>query len=345
MPIMDVFLGDAFTARSLTAAVDTYAYVPQFLDTIPGLFVPKPVRTDKVWIEKRDFGAALIQTSPRGAPPSQKGGDERKALAFNSTRIADASRVWASELQGVRAFGEEAAVKDLQLEIGRRQMKMKSDFNLTKEHMRLGCIQGIVVDADNSVIYNWFDEFSVSPMAAVAFNFGSTAVDGTIRKQCNALKRAMVRALRGLGGANVKVHALCGDTFWDDFIASSEVRKTYQAQAALMLQNQVGGAWEDFLFAGIMWHNYRGTDDNSTVAVPVNGCRFFPTGADIFQVAQAPAERFEFVNTLGQENYSWIVPDRDRDSWADVEQYSYPLHVCVKPDALCSGNNGAGTEI
>ena len=49
------------------------------------------------------------------------------------------------------------------------------------------------------------------------------------------------------------------------------------------------------------------------------------------------AERFEFVNTPGQETYSWIVADRDRDSWADVEQYSYPLHVCLMPQALDAG--------
>lgn len=337
MPIMDVFLGDAFTARSLTAAVDTYGYIPQMLDAIPGLFVPKPVRTAEIWIEQRDYQGALIQTSPRGAPPASKGGDQRKARAFNSTRIADSSRVWAHEVQNVRAFGEEAAVKDMQEEVGRRQMKMKSDFNLTKEHMRLGAVQGIVLDADGSVIYDWFDEFGVAAPTPVTFNFSSTAVEGAIRQQANGIKRQMIRALKGLGGNGVVVHALCGDTFWDEFISSAEVRHTYQAQQALALQNDVGAAWEEFRFANIVWHNYRGTDDNSTVAINTDQVKFFPANAGIFPVATAPAERFEFVNTPGQDTYSWIVPDRDRDSWVDVEQYSYPLHVCTKPDALASG--------
>jgi len=64
MAIMDVFLGDAFSARSLTAAVDRYSYVPNFLETLSGLFTPKPVRTAEVWIEERDFAPVLIQTSP-----------------------------------------------------------------------------------------------------------------------------------------------------------------------------------------------------------------------------------------------------------------------------------------
>lgn len=342
MPIMDVFKGDAFSARSLTAAVDRYDYVPGYLGAIPGLFVPKPVRTKEVWIEERDFGAAIIQTSARGEPAKQRGGEQRKARAFATTRIANASRVYAEEIQNVRAFGEEAAVKDMQMEVGRRQMKLKQDFELTKEHMRLGCIQGIVLDADGTVIYNWFEEFAQDAAAEISINLNKTGpsvpTEGDLLIQCNQIRRGMARDLKGLGGSGVTVNALCGDDFWDGFVTLPEVRKTYQyAMAARDLQNDVGGAWESFRYGKIMWHNYRGTDDNSSVAVPSTKVKFFPSGANIFHVAQAPAERFEFVNTPGLENYSWLVHDKDRDMWVDVEQYCYPLHVCTQPKALRAG--------
>jgi hypothetical protein len=55
----------------------------------------------------------------------------------------------------------------------------------------------------------------------------------------------------------------------------------------------------------------------------------------------APAERFEFVNTMGRDMYSWVVMDRDRDMWADIEFYSYPLAVCVQPQALASARAGS----
>lgn len=341
MPIMDVFKGDAFSARSLTAAVDRYDYVPGYLGAIPNLFIPKPVRTKEVWIEERDFGPRVIQTSPRGAAPSQRGGEQRRARAFETTRIADASRVWADEIQNVRAFGEEMAVKDLQMEVGRRQMKMKQDFDLTKEHMRLGAVQGVVVDADGTVLYDWFEEFGQTEAAAIEFNLtkgAGAAEDGSLLIQTNEIRRGMLRDLKGMGGTGVVVHALCGDEFWDGFVTLPEVRETYKfAMQALALQNDVGGAWESFRYGKIMWHNYRGTDDNSTVAVPSGTVKFFPSGANVFHVAQAPAEKFEFVNTPGQEDYSWIVHDKDRDMWVDVEQYSYPLHVCVQPKALRKG--------
>ena len=335
---MDVFRGDAFSAVSLTGAVDKYNYVPGFLGSIPNLFVPVPIRTDAVWIEERSNAPALIQTSPRGAPPTQKGGDNRKARSFKTTRIADSSRIWGHELQGIRSFGEEQALKSLQEEVARRQMKMKQDMDLTKEHMRLGCVQGLVVDADGSTLFDWAAEFGQSIPSEVSFTSGILADVGQIITTCNAIRRQTARNLKGVGGAAVTVHALCSDSFWDAFTTSAGVRTTYQyAMAATALQNNVGGAWESFRFGQIMWHNYRGTDDTSTVTVPDQKVKFFPVGAGIFQVAQSPAEKIEFLNTLGQENYSWIVPDRDRDMWADVEQYSYPLHVCTMPSALGSG--------
>jgi hypothetical protein len=37
---------------------------------------------------------------------------------------------------------------------------------------------------------------------------------------------------------------------------------------------------------------------------------------------------------MGQEFYSWMVTDKDRDMWADVEMYTYPLPICLMPSAL-----------
>src|SRR5262245_61906349 len=107
MLTMDVFKQDAFSATQLTAAIDKIGYVPGLLDTIPGLFVPVPVRTEVILIEERENAPVLIQTSPRGAPPDQRGGDTRKVRAFKTVRLAKASRVQASELQFIRDFGSE----------------------------------------------------------------------------------------------------------------------------------------------------------------------------------------------------------------------------------------------
>lgn len=334
---MDVFKGEAFTAISLTKAIDKFGYVPGFLGSLPGLVQDTPIRTTDVWVEERANAPVLIQTSPRGTAPSQKGGDKRNARAFRTVRLADASRIYSHELQNIRAFGSETELKQLADEVARRQMKIKQDFDLTNENMRLGVVQGLVVDADGSTINDWFVEFNQTRDTAFSFNF-TNPTDGDFLAQCNKVNRQVLRRLQGVGGSGVTVHAIVADDFWDAFIKLPEVRETYKyAMQALALQNDFGKAWTSFRYGSIMWHNYRGTDDNSSVVVPSMTAKFFPVGANIFQRALAPAEKFEFVNTLGQQEYSWIIPDRDRDMYADIEVYSYPLYVCTMPQALQAG--------
>ena len=146
-------------------------------------------------------------------------------------------------------------------------------------------------------------------------------------------KRAVLRGLKGLGGANVSIVGLAGDAFWDDLTAHTEVRETFLSWSAAAELRQ-GNAFESFRFGSIDWINYRSTDDGTTLGVNTDECKFFPTGAGIFQTAYAPAETFDFANTPGSPLYSWMIPDRDRNAWVDVELYSYPLHVCTMPQAL-----------
>lgn len=343
MPItMDVFRQDAFSAQNLTAGIDKAGYVPTLLREIPGLFVPPPLGQPSskwIFVEERQNEPAIIHTSPRGSEPRPGREDEtsRKVRPFEIPRLARSRRIEASEVAGIRAFGTLTEMNTLELLVARQQFIMQRDFALTWENMALGAVQGATLDADGSTIYNWSTEFQQTLPAEVTWTLSPSTDDGSIRTQCSETRRAVVRALKGLGGNNVRVYGLASDTFWDAFMAAKEVRQTWQfALQATKLQEDA--AWQTFSYGGITFINYRGTDDNSTVAVPEDKVKFFPAGAGIFQEVYAPAdERFEFVNTPGQQAYSWIVQDTQRNMWADVEMYSYPLFMCTMPQALQKG--------
>lgn len=334
MATLDVFRQDVFSAVSMSGALDKVGYVPGLLGSIDGLFMPKPVRTVGVWIEERENAPALILSDQRGAPPKSRGGVRRTARQFNTLRLAQSSRIDADSLQNIRAFGSETELMAVQVEVAQRQGLLRADVELTWEFHRLGCIQGKCIDADGSTLYDWETEFGQTIPAELDFDLDNAApASGAVRKLCNQVTRSVLRALKGLGGNAVSIYALCGDAFWDDLTAHKEVRETYlNTMAAAELRS--GNAFETFRYGGITWINYRGTDDGTTVAVPSDKAKFFPVNAGIFQVAMSPAETFDFVNTLGQEVYSWIVIDKDRNAWADVEMYSYPLFVCTMPSAL-----------
>ena len=341
---MDVFNQDIFSAISMSKAVDKMDYVPGLLGSIPGLFVPEPVRTKAIWIEERATGFAVIQTSPRGAAPGQVGGDKRKARAFNTVRLAQASRIEAEELQSIRAFGSETELKQLMQEVARRQFKIKQNFDLTWENLRMGAISGVVTDADGSVIYNWADEFAQTMPAEVNFDLSNANPGpGALKKKCNAVVRSITKGLKGVGVAQ-RIVAVVGDEFWDALTTHPEVEKTYANwEGATALRGDLAKPWSaPFRFGNIDWINYRSTDDGSAnfVGVASSKAKFFPVGAGIFRWAMSPGEGFQHANTLGQDTYSSVVVDKDRQWWADIEMYGYPLPVCTMPQALASGRAG-----
>jgi hypothetical protein len=334
---MDVFKQDAFSATSLSTAVDKIDYIPDQLSRIDGLFIPDPVRTTEIWIEERSTGAVVLPFSPRGAPPHQTGGDKRKARPFSTLRYGDASRITASELIGIRAFGSETELKTVQSEVARRQKKIIDNTKLTKEYHLFNCVAfAKVLDADGTVMYNWATEFSQSIPAEVDFDLdNATPASGAVRKKCTAARRSIKKALKGVGEPTGIV-GICGDAFWDDLTGNPEVEKTFlNWSAAQDLRGNTGHGkeWSTFRYGEIDFVNYRGTDDSS-FGVNTDLCKFFPVGAGIFRWAMSPGERMEHVGTLGQEFYSNMVLDKDRDAWADVEVYSYPLPVCTMPSAL-----------
>ena len=337
MATLDVFNSDAFSMTTLAAAIEKVPTVPRFLDEL-GVFAPVPSRTTDFFIEDRTGSVGLIQTSPRGAPPAKRATELRNARSFKIGRLAKQDTILASELQNIRAFGSETEVMQVQAEVARRMMGpvgLMADIELTWENMRLGALQGILTDADGSVIYNYFTELSDAQAAEINFDLANgNPTSGALRKACTAVMRAMQRAAKGAWFPGTYVGALCGDAFFDDLTAHPEYRAAYlNRPGAEGLTEQV--AWREVNFGGIRFINYRGTDDNSTVAIGTDKCKFFPIGAPgVFQVAWGPGETFDFVNQPGRPVFPMIIPDRDRNMKVDIELYSYPLFFCTRPGML-----------
>lgn len=338
MATMDIFNGDAFSLVSLSQAVDNTDYKPELLGSL-GIFTPDPVRSKKVFVDQRDGELALVQTSPRGAPVEELARDSRKAISFEVPRIAKGITIYAAEVADWRAFGTESEQTVVATEYNRRMERIRRDIELTHENMRLGALQGKLLDADGSTIYNYFTEFGVTEAAAVSFELDVATTD--VRGICNSIVRSMSRSSKGAFTSSTQVHALAGDAFYDALIAHPLVRDSYLGWAAASELRQ-GNAFQAFTFGGITFHNYRGTDDASTVAVATDEVKLFPVGAEgVFTHIMAPADEFmPYVGAPGQNVYSMNVRDTaytPNDRWVRNEQYSYPLFMCSKPNCLRKG--------
>jgi Phage major capsid protein E len=343
MATLDVFKQNAFQLVSMLPAVDKVDWLPQRLGQL-GIFTPYPVRTKTVSIEDRDGVLSIIPTSPRGAPLDQRKNEKRKIRDFRTVRIAKGDRITADELADIRAFGTETETMQVQAEIMRRlagPVGLMNDVELTLENMRLGCIQGLVKDSDGSTLVDWNSEWGV---ASTEFPFdlsNASPASGAVRKVCTQIVRAIMRNAKGAWNTGTGVYALCDDVFWDNLTAHPEVRATYlNYVAAANLRDPL--AYESFYYGGITFENYRGTDDNATVAISSGKARFFPVNAPgVFLEVFSPGETFDYINQPGKRIYPMIVPDRDRQMYADIEVYSYPLHVLTRPGMIQSGRAGA----
>jgi len=345
MASMDVFNQDAFSMIQLTTAVEKAPYLPSFLGSL-NIFEPDPIRTLSLAVEERQGVLSLIKTTPRGAPLSERTTEQRKIRDFRVPRIGKEDVVFASEIQNIRAFGTESEFMQVQAEVARRLVGptgLRNQLEYTKEAMRLGALQGILLDSDAATIYNWFTEFGITPPTEVGFNLAAN-VDGELQPKVNAIKRAMARAAQGAWLPTTQVNALAGDEFFDLLIKHTDVKETYKfwSAAADLRAGTQRGAFESFPFGGIIWHNYRGSDDNSTIKVATDKVKFFPVGAPgVFREGMAPGESFDFVNTPGRPEYVFMIPDRDRNAWVKFEMYSYPLYICTRPEILQTGKAAA----
>lgn len=343
MATLDIFHGDAFTTLQLTAAVEKVPFQPSVILDLD-IFTPMPIRTKALAVEERTGVLTLIPTTPRGSPPPQRTQERRKMRYFDVPRIAKEDTLYADEIQSIREFGQESELMQVQMEVARRlsgPTGLIADVGYTWENMALGAIGGILLDADASPLYNWFDEFEIAQPAEVAFDLNNASpVAGALVLKCTAVVRGIMRAAQGAATMSTEIYAMCGDAFWDALVNHPDVRTTFlNWQAAEDLRN--GRAFQSMRFGGINWFNYRGSDDGTTVGVGTAKVKFFPVKAPgVFQVAYSPAETFEWVNTPGKPIYVVPIIDKDRNMWWKQEVYSYPLFICTRPGVLWSGRQG-----
>lgn len=343
MSILNLFDNDAFSLASMSDAIQKVEYVPRTLGTMQ-LFTPEPIRTRQVGIELKDNGINLIPLSRAGEPMHQKTFGKGKIITFDTYRVAESTTIRADELAFLRQFGTEAEMLSAaQEEIAARQVGpggLIDDVDLTLEHMRLGALNGQLIDHDGTVVEDFFDAFGIAQPAEIMFALATTN-EGDLRAK---VEDAVVRYMRrnAKGARFSRILALCGDEAWDELMKNPEVRQTFVVQ-------QAGQALRDATlettlnFAGVTWTNYIGTDDGTTVALEADEIRFFPAGAGntVFRHILSPGETFDDLGTRGKPLYSRLIIDRDRNSWVQPEVMTYPTFLNTRPEMMRRGRSGA----
>jgi hypothetical protein len=335
MSVLDVFKDDAFGVISLTDSINQIPFVPGRASSVID-WNEQGVATTTIFFEQRANTLQMVNPSPRGGVGETREKFKRSAdvLAIPHYEINDG--INADEVQGVRAFGQESQVQVVQDIVGQRLAQFATDLDVTLEFQRLGAVKGIILNADLTTLYNLFTKFNVTPQTEVDFNLTSTADDGALITACTQVQRTIARALGGMTYSGV--HGFVSDEFWDALMANTERRKTYQAQNAAQLRDNVAG-WGTYAYGGIVFENYRGGVgvEEATQFIEPNKAYFFPTGVPrLFRTVYAPADYMETVNTIGLPRYAKQFP-WPNDKGVALETQMNALSYCTRPRALVKG--------
>jgi len=336
MALENVFENDIFSQIELTASINKMPFKPSMLGAM-GLFAQKPIRTTTAMVEEQNGKLVLIQSMARGDMSNVTMKERRKARAFVVPHLPLNSAVLADDVQGIREFGEEEQVKQFSTEVNDKLEIMRQSHEFTHEFHRMGAISGQVLDADLSVMYDWFDEFGIAEQS-YDFDFSAAATGSPIKGICRTIRFQIEDAL---GAAPyTSIMALCERSFFTDLISAPEIKEAYERyeNGSHFREDQ-----REFSYGDITWKEYRGKIGGGTSFIEEGKCRFFPVGApDIFQVAIAPANFIETVNTRGQLIYT--KQERMKyDMGMELHSQSNPLHICTRPATLAEGVSAGGS--
>lgn len=320
----------AFSLASLTAAINilpnNYGRTNEL-----NLFPVKGVRSRTVFVEEYNGVLNLLPTKPVGAPGTAGKQGKRKVRSFVIPHIPHDDIVLPEDVAGVRAFGSEDQLKPIVQEVNDKMQAMKNKHSITLEHLRMGALKGIILDADASTLYNLYTEFGITAKA-VDFVLGTATTE--IREKCAEVVRHIEDNLKGEVMRSVR--CLVSQEFYDKLVKHATVKEAYKYYT--QQQNLSGDFRKGFTFGGITFEEYRGVatdaDGNSRRFIASGEGHSYPEGtSDTFSTYAAPADFNETVNTIGELLYAKI-DERKHGRGYDLHTQSNPLPLCHRPAVL-----------
>lgn len=334
MSMVDVFRSNLFAMTSLTAAINQIELPPQRLAQL-GIFEEQGVPTKSVVIEKQGSVLQIVPSRPRGAPGTPMREEKRRGISFEIPHFPATDRLNADEIQDVRAFGSENQLQGVEQRRDEKLRNMALTLDNTEEYLRLGAIQGVVLDADGSTLFDLYDEFGVAEPEPIYFDLGAewdSKEGGRIRGLLQDVKTAIRKALRNRTPTGV--WAPCGEEFFKKISNHPEIRETYLAQQAAN-ELRASDAVDAFRYGGVTFELYPGYGD---VELDPDECRFIPLGVPgLFLSRYAPAPWFSAVNTIGLPRYTMATLDQTGEKHIDLESQTNGLHICTQPEVLLKG--------
>jgi len=303
-----------------------------------GIFTGEGVSEHSIVIEEINSTAGLIVDRVRGDRNTQNRSDGRKLHSFPVPHFPLDDYITPQDIQGKRAYGASDAADTLAAVRARKLERIRSSHAWTLEASRCQALTAGTVYAPNGTVdINWFTSFQQTRKEVdFVFGTGTTDIMGKIEEVI-----AHIQDNLGNGGQLSGVMALCSPGFFQKLITHESIAPAYQFYASTQepLRQRLGGAntfYREFTHGGIRFVEYRGSYNGSAL-IPANDAVFVPMGVeDLFYTYFGPANKFEFVNTVGEEAYVFEYSDPKGEK-IELASESNFLNVLRRPQAVVRG--------
>lgn len=338
--IVDIFNNEAFRGVQLTANVNVVPNSYGRLNEL-GLFPGEGVATTAVAVQYANGALNLLPTRVRGGPPSLGLSPKNNVRYFAVPHIPHDDYVTAGDVQNIMALGGDT-LANVETVVNRKLLRMRRKHAITLEHLRMGALKGIILDADGSTILNLYTEFGITEkVVSFALGTGTTDVVAKCREVIGYIEDNL------MGDVMTGVHCLASPTFFAALVAHANVKEAYKYFASAPNQNVLrDDVRRYFPFGGITFEEYRGTatsvneDGTTTVRkfIPDNEARFFPVGTtETFATYFAPPDILSEANEIGTEIYVDTAMDPEFSRWMKLHTQSNPLPLVKRPALLVKG--------
>lgn len=312
-----------FEIRELTAAINNLK-VPRTRIAELKLFKEKGIRTVNVDIEFKDGQIQLVEESERGSDGKELDDPDRKVITFKAVHLLVPGKVMADDVLGIRAFGSESELEELQTLIDEKSEIARLSIDATIEYFRLGAIFGKILNKNGQVILDLFKVFELKEAD------GESTVDFNkpLRSQLVQVKRDSEKHQKGI---KAKVYrGFCTLEFMDQMMEDPDFVKAFERQnSGQVLRDDVrpGVYWQ-----GVYWEEYdTQVGDKDFLKDRNYGAVVFPEDKPNFFLTRfAPAPYTDTVGTLGLPYYG-AAEQLSMNKGVKLENQSNPINVCTSP--------------
>lgn len=300
-----------------------------------GLFSEESVAEHTVTFEKVTQDAGLVVDRVRGDRSTvQKEHFKREVHAVAVPHFPLDDYISPSDVQGKRAYGS-ANAEDTTAAVRARKMEtIRQAHSWTLELARAKALMdGSVYAPNGTVSMNWYTEFGLTQQAQ-DFTFGTGTADMIANGEAVL---SYIQDNLGNGQQMTGVIALCSPEFFGKLIQHPSIKTAYQYYQSTQepLRNRLGGnntVYRKFEHGGILYIEYRAQYAGQRL-ITAGEARFLPLGTDSFKTFYSPANKFDFVNTLGEQAYffEYASPKGDK---IEIETESNFVNVVRRPQAV-----------